>query len=413
MASQEKILIRSFLETRSNFDKFGPYILAVKNLDRNMAIMLGYIKDFYERYQSATSIPEPDLRVFIKTNDPLNFEANNSTYIQDIYKFDVSNNDLTMDVIEQSLEKHFMAQIIDKAGLVLDNNRTGILSEVQTIIEEYNSLLRCPPDDTCEYILDLDELLDEEVVKNGAPFVNKSPNDVIRGMRVGQLGLIYAYVDTGKTSYGVANACSVARYLHANNINRPVIYGCNEEAVTRITLRSIQCLTGWSDEELNKNRKAVPAILKHNGFDKMKFVDRVNDMRKVEKILMAYNPRALFIDLGTKVNLTRSKLEGVDALERKFNIYRDLAKKYQTTIIAMAQGGDECFNKQYPSLRDIYGSKSAVQGELDWAISIGVDNSDTKYIGWRYFAITKNKGDKATFACRFDSKRCNFKEDSP
>ena len=76
----------------------------------------------------------------------------------------------------------------------------------------------------------------------------------------------------------------------------------------------------------------------------------------------------------------------------------------------MIQGGDDCFEKTYPTLRDIYGSKSAIQGTLDWAISIGWNADDANYAAWRYFNITKNKGNVGKYACRFDEDRCQFKE---
>jgi hypothetical protein len=261
-----------------------------------------------------------------------------------------------------------------------------------------------------EYKLDLDTLIDKEVLNYGIPFINPTPNTAIRGMREGQLGLISAYTDTGKTSYGIANCCCAAKFLLDNKIDRPAIYAVNEEAVERVTLRAIQCMTNWDNDEIAKNKKLVNGILKSHGFDKIKFFDHVNNMRIVEKLLSEHDPRVMFIDQGTKVSVPGSKKDGVNALEEVFNTYRDLAKRHKCTIIAMAQGGDGCFEKQYPDLRDLYGSKSAIQGELDWAISIGVDASDSKYANWRYFNISKNKGDKATYACRFEHKKCQFKE---
>lgn len=407
---ETNIILKAFLESRDDFEKYGPYIIGLKNLERNMKQMLGFIKGFYDAYPDASEAPQAELKLYMDANDPFNFASNNEGYIKDIYATSLANVALKLDVIEGCVEKHFMAKVIDKASLVIDNNQTGILSKIQDDIDEYHSIIRNPPVDMVEYKLDLAELIKNEITNIGIPFVNQKPNDVIRGMREGQLGLIYAYVDTGKTSYGVANLCSVAQSLHAINSKRPVVYGCNEEDVKRVTLRAIQCMTNWSDEEIEANQALVDGIIKGKGFDKIKFIDHVTSMRIVEKILTKHAPRVMFIDLGTKVKVQNSKAEGVHALEESFNQLRDLAKRHKCTIVCMAQGGDDCFEKQYPSLRDIYGSKSAIQGELDWAISVGVDSTDTNYANWRFFSITKNKGDKATYACRFDHKRCQFKQ---
>jgi hypothetical protein len=411
MVSEEIIIIRAFLDKRATFEQYAPYVMALKNLERPMYLLLGYINKFYEKYPDVDTIPEPELRLYLKSYDTVNYLGTHDQYIKDIYSPDLlRNSGLTMDIIEGSVEKHIAAKVLDKAALILDNNKKGVLSTIQEDIDEYHANIRRPPADMVVYELDLKKLVKAEITDIGIPFVNAHPNDVIRGMRTGQLGLIYAYVDTGKTSYGVANLCSVARYLHSIKSQRPVVYACNEEDVSRVTLRAIQCLTARSDAEIEKDTKGTQAMITANGFDKIKFIDHVNNMRILEKILIKYDPRVIFIDQGTKVKLSGSKKEGVDALEETFGQYRDMAKRYKCTIVCMAQGGEACFDKKNPDLKDIYGSKSAIQGELDWAISIGVDSSDTKYSAWRFFSITKNKGDKSTYACRFDHKRCQFKQ---
>jgi hypothetical protein len=379
-------------------------------MDRLIYQMLNYIKAFYEKYPDAKEITEEEMGLYLSSVDQFNFGANNAQFVKDIFMTSIKNRGLTLDVIEHNVEKHMMAKVLDKVGLVLNNNQSGQLSTIQDDIDEYHAIIRNPPRDVVEYKLDLKTLIKQEITNIGIPFVNPKPNSVIRGMRSGTLGLIYAYVNTGKTSYGVANLCSVAQFLHAAKSDRTVVYACNEEDVSRVTLRAIQCMTNWSDQEIEANENMVAGIINNKGFNHIRFVDHVNTMHAVEKLLTKHNPRVMFIDQGTKVNIKGSKKEGVDALEQLFNTYRDLAKRHKCTIISMAQGGDACFEKKYPTLRDIYGSKSALQGELDWAIAIGTDNSDSKYAGWRYFNISKNKGDEAVYACRFDHKRCQFTE---
>lgn len=410
MINEDIRILRAFLDNRDLFEKFAPYVMGLKNMERTMSLMLGFIKKFYEKYPDSDDIPESELRLFLGSYDTFNFANNHNQYIRDIYTARINNQGLTMDIIEGCVEKHQFAKILDKAALVIDNNKKQVLPTLQDDLDEYNSIIRTPPKDMVEYKLNLPELVKAEISTIGIPFVNQMPNDVIRGMKESQLGLIYAYVDVGKTSYGVANNCSVANYLATIKSERPTIYACNEEDVSRVTLRHIQCMTGRSDQEIEQDVKSTQQIIKTKGFDYIKFIDHVTNMRIVEKILTKYHPRVIFIDQGTKVRITGSNKEGVNALEEIFNTYRDLAKRYKTTIICMAQGGEECFAKKYPDLRDIYGSKSAIQGELDWAISVGTDNEDSKYADWRFFSITKNKGDKAKYACRFDHKRCQFKQ---
>ena len=403
-------ILRAFLEKRTIYEKYAPYVIGLQNLDRNMGIVLNFIKMFYDKYTQVTTIPEVDFKLYIKTADKFGFLKSNPEYINDIYKMTLDNQGLTLDVVEGCVEQHVMARVLDKAALVLDNNQSGILSTVQDDIDEYHKVLRNPPQNMVEYKLDLDSLIKDEITKPGIPFCNTRPNQDIRGMREGQLGLIYAYVGTGKTSYGVSNLCSVAKYLHINQINRPGIYCGNEEDIRRVSLRTIQCMTNWNNLEIERNKKLVPGILAQNGFGKLKFIDHVTTMSIFEKILAKHNPRVVFIDQGSNVKVGGTKKGGVDALEEVFTTFRDLSKRYKCTIISMIQGGDECFDKKYPTLKDIYGSKSAIQGTLDWAISLGRNTTDSNYAMLRYFNITKNKGHIGKYACKFDEDRCQFKE---
>jgi len=408
--SKENLILKAFIKERKLYETYAPYIIGLKNLDRNMSITLDFIKGFYDKYPKSITITESDFRLYLSTADKYKFMQQNPTYIVDIYNTSIQNKSLTKDVIEACVEQHFMAHVLDKAALVLDNNQSGVLSTIQKDIDNFHSIIRHPPKEMVEYVLNLKELIKEEITTLGIPFCNAKPNEIIRGMRKGQLGLIYAYVDTGKTSYGVANLASIANYLEVNNNDRPVVYGGNEEDISRISLRTIQCMTNWNSREIELNQKLVQPILDKRGYNRIKFIDHVNTTTIIEKILDKYNPVVMFIDQGTNVKISGSNKEGVNALEEIFSTYRDLAKTYECTLVCMAQGGDDCFEKEYPTLRDIYGSKSAIQGALDWAISVGRNTTDLKYFNWRYFSINKNKGDPGRYQCRFDSERCQFKQ---
>ena len=96
--SAENILLRSFIDNREDFDKYGPYILGLKNMDRNTRLMLGFIKGFYDKYRDTDSIPEPELRLYCDANDTFNFIGTNAEYVKSIYELSLTNQDLKMDL---------------------------------------------------------------------------------------------------------------------------------------------------------------------------------------------------------------------------------------------------------------------------------------------------------------------------
>lgn len=409
---KEIVILKAFLSDRDTYEKYAPYIIGLKSMDNNVKNTLDFIKLYYDKYKKETSILESSFKLFINNNDKFNFLKSNIKYIDTIYNTNIVNTSLTLDIIESCIEQHYAASVLNKIALIIDNKQTNVLSTIQDDINDFHNAIRNPPKSFVEYSLDLNKLIKTQITNTGLPFCNQIPNDAIGGFREGELGAIYAYVSTGKTSYGVANLCTAAQYCETNDIKRPLIYGGNEEAIKKIALRSIQCMTNWDDKEIETNEKLVIPILKQKGYYRIKFIDHIIDINTVENILTKYNPQIFFIDKGSSVKIPGSKKQGVDNLEELFDIYRDLAKRHKCTIVVMLQGGDECFEKQYPTLRDIYGSKSAIQGTLDWAISVGKNVKDEKYKLWRYFCITKLKGEGEgdTYACRFDKKRCQFKQ---
>jgi hypothetical protein len=256
-------------------------------------------------------------------------------------------------------------------------------------------------------------LIDKSIKTGGLPFCLPTANKAIKGCRPGTNGLIFAYVDTGKTSFGVANLCSMHREnLKVHNCDRPIIYAGNEEDIKEVSLRAIQCLTRQNDDEIAKNETITQGTLQSLHFDQIKFVDHVRTMSGVERLLDKWNPRVMYIDQGTKVKLTgQTEVRDVNSLEEVFNNFRELGKIHDCGMVAMAQANAESAEAKYLTLRSLYGSKVAIQGELDWAIGVGVDAENIKYAAYRFFNICKNKkGDKPQFAAKFDAGRCRFKE---
>jgi hypothetical protein len=408
-------IIKEFTKDRDQFDKFAPYLLALKNTEREFKYTLQLLVSYYTKYPNAAHVDEADLKLFIKQNPRVAVLPNVVTYIESAYKVSDTNSALTMDTIEACLEKHVASNILDKVALVIDNNKAGVIHTIQDDIDEYLRLIRNPPKNTLKpYVLNLNSLINSSIKMGGLPFCLKTANDAIKGARPGTSGLIFAYVDTGKTSFGVANLIS----MHKANFNlyscdRPILYCGNEESIAEVNLRAIQALTKRSDAEIEADEAGTSAILNKWDFTKgIHFIDNVKTMGSVERLLDKHNPRVMYIDQGTKVRIPNQKeVKDVSVLEEIFNVYRELGKQYGCAMIAMAQADSESHQLQWLTLRNLYGSKVAIQGELDWAISLGTVTDDIKYLNYRYINVCKNKkGPKPKFATIFDTLRCQFKE---
>jgi hypothetical protein len=86
-----------------------------------------------------------------------------------------------------------------------------------------------------------------------------------------------------------------------------------------------------------------------------------------------------------------------------------LGNEYNCGICAVGQAVGAADNKQWITLADIYESRVAIQGELDYAIGIGKLIEQQGRENFRYINISKNKlkdGMTSKFTTYFDKERC-------
>ena len=76
---------------------------------------------------------------------------------------------------------------------------------------------------------------------------------------------------------------------------------------------------------------------------------------------------------------------------KPFKWYRKLAIQNDMAIIGVSQGIGSAENTKWLKLSDIYGSRVAIQGSLDYAIGIGRTIDDPTEEDLRFINIPKNK----------------------
>ena len=103
---------------------------------------------------------------------------------------------------------------------------------------------------------DLNELLSEEAGDNDFPFTFNLINENIKGLDRGNLGILFARPEVGKTTFCCFLASSYIRQgFH-------VVYWANEEPAARIKLRIIQSYFGLTKEEMVTQRFELLEIYK-------------------------------------------------------------------------------------------------------------------------------------------------------
>lgn len=412
--SNEICLLKLFCESREDFEKGAPYIVELKNMEREIKVIFNLISRYYKNYTEHNYIGKEELICFYDMQYPGSKER--EIYVEiinDIYHKPVST-DIMQDMLERVIEQHHAAAVMSRLVPVIEGNKFGVLPQIVDDVDEFVAKLRTPPSiikayTPCEF--SLQDLVSTELTDSGISWPSKKLTDTIGGVKSKTLGLIYAFVDTGKTSFGVKCCAHFANQLAKTSYK--IAYAGNEESASRIALRLTQAITNSTRREIISDPKAIEDRRRLFGWDQIMLFDNVSHIATVEKLLDRYRPRILFIDQGTKVSTDfRSDNETYSA-QYLFNWYRERAKLYDTTIICLAQATGEAENRKYLRLSDIFGSRVPIQGELDFAIGIGRTLDDIALADIRFFSVPKNKlaeGDPVKFEMKFVRERCNFIE---
>jgi hypothetical protein len=398
----EMNILSAFVVSRELFEKHGKHFESIDNLEREIKLIYSLIRDYYDKYDSF-SITEFDVRAFFNHQYPAIRDKDlYHTMLSNLYENEVNIN-LIHDILEQIMEQHYATKIINSLIPVMEGNQFGILTSIRDKVDAYINRLRNPPTNTelepCE--LTLADLIAERELDGGLTWPLNLLNGTLGDLPRKTLGLIYAFVDSGKTSFSLNVASHFIKQLV--DTGDVIVYAGNEESASRMSMRLTQSLLAQPRQWILDNVDEAETRRYELGFSRIKLFDSITDIHMIEALLDKWSPRVMFIDQATKVDAF-SKEKEVNAVRKLFNKYRELAKYHNTSIIGITQGAGDAENKQWLKLSDIYGSRVGIQGELDYAIGIGRRIDDASKENLRYIHVPKNKlldGDGVKFTTYF------------
>jgi len=167
---------------------------------------------------------------------------------------------------------------------------------------------------------------------------------------------------------------------------------------------------GW----IGEHEDEVEMLLSQTNFDSVHFFDDIVAGDQVKYILKTYKPRILIVDQATDVDIkTKRRADGVEYMKQLFKWYRRLANEFACAIVGVSQGVGDAENTKWLKLSDIYGSRVAIQGALDYALGIGRKVDDPAVENQRYINIPKNKlngGEGGKLTTNFTKQTCYWKE---
>ena len=218
------------------------------------------------------------------------------------------------------------------------------------------------------------------------PFEFGLIRDEVEGLDRGNLGIIFARPEVGKTTFCCFLAASYVR------AKQNVVYFSNEEPAKKIKLRLIQSFFEVTRKELDKNRaKYVPLWDEHIApyFKIMASVG--TSVEEVDEYAKLNKPDIIFCDQLDKFRVAGEYNRGDERLKEIYVNGREIAKRNNLLFWAVSQAGNDAHDRQFIDYSMMDNSKTGKAGEADIIIGIGKTGSSEVENTVRHICISKNK----------------------
>ena len=233
---------------------------------------------------------------------------------------------------------------------------------------------------------DLNELLTEVAGDNDFPFTFNLINENIKGLDRGNLGILFARPEVGKTTFCCFLASSYIRQgFH-------VVYWANEEPAARIKLRIIQSYFGLTKEEMVTQRFELLEVYKKEIEPYLTIMDSVGtSIEEVDEYAKLNKPDIMFCDQLDKFRIKGEYNRGDERLKETYVSAREIAKRNTCLVWAVSQASYDAHDRQFIDYAMLDNSKTGKAGEADIIIGIGKTGSREVDNVVRHICISKNK----------------------
>jgi replicative DNA helicase len=233
---------------------------------------------------------------------------------------------------------------------------------------------------------DLDELLDDEAGDPDFPFEFNLINENVPGLDRGNLGILFARPEVGKTTF-----CS---FLAASYIRQQmkVVYWANEEPAKKIKLRIIQSYLAQTKEEMKQNRASNKEVYFEKIKPFLKILDSVGtSVEEVDEYAKLNSPDIMFCDQLDKFRIAGEYNRGDERLKETYVVAREIAKRNKLLMWAVSQASFDAHDRQWIDYSMLDNSRTGKAGEADIIIGIGKTGSSDVENLVRHICISKNK----------------------
>ena len=296
-----------------------------------------------------------------------------------------SSDDVHTDLVNNLWLRDKARQIGEKALDIFtgESEEFGELKKLIEVVEDGRI-----SDKTTYTIVDknLDELLTEEAGDNDFPFKFHLINEHIKGLDRGNLGIIFARPEVGKTTF----CCFIASSYIKQGFQ--VVYWANEEPASRIKLRIIQSYFELTKDEMIEKRFDLLDRYRTEIEPYLVIMDSVGtSIEEVDEYAKLNKPDIMFCDQLDKFRIKGEYNRGDERLKETYVTAREIAKRNSCLVWAVSQASYDAHDRQFIDYAMLDNSKTGKAGEADVIIGIGKTGSSEVDNVVRHICISKNK----------------------
>lgn len=343
---------------------------------------------FYAHTEYGKDLTKSELVALFNDRNPAMPDSARSRVMESIELLDEGNPDnheLHLDIVNNFWLRDRARQIGEKALEIFtgDSDEFGELRRLIEVVEDGRIA-----DKTTYSVVekDLDELLDEEAGDPDFPFDFNHITEHLAGLDRGNLGILFARPEVGKTTF-----CS---FLAASYVRQgfKVVYWANEEPANKIKLRIIQSYLAQTKEEMKQNRMSNRDIYLEKIEPFLTIMDSVGtSVEEVNEYAKLNSPDVMFCDQLDKFRISGEYNRGDERLKETYVVAREIAKRNKLLLWAVSQASYEAHDRQWIDYSMLDNSRTGKAGEADVIIGIGKTGSSEVENVVRHVCISKNK----------------------
>ena len=309
--------------------------------------------------------------------------------------------ELEYDVVKNFWVRDRARQIGEKA-IAIFTGESEHFGELKTLIDMVEDGRMSDKTTYSEMDKGFSQLIQEETGEPDFPFEWQLLGEHLSGMDRGNLGIIFARPEVGKTTFC---AFLAAGYI---KLKQKVVYWANEEPAEKIKLRIIQSYFGVTRFDMRNDEDNLARRYAEEVEPYLIVMDSVGtSMAELNEYAQLNEPDVMFCDQLDKFRIDGEFNRGDEKLKEIYVTAREIAKRNKLLLWSVSQASFEAHDRQFIDYAMLDGSRTGKAGEADVIIGIGKTGTSEEENTVRHICISKNKlnGWHGMFTSHIDVQR--------